>query len=644
MGALEAFFGLGEGSLASGGSAIEGSAIRAQLSLSAGSELSFDFFFDAGDTLPRNDFALAVIGDRAFKLSDVAAIAAVPSTRDVDASGWRTFVYKVPTSGVYTIGFAAVDDRIAADPSQLYIDNVRINRQFGADYMVIDGTAEGSWRTLVQRPIARDDALTVGEDAVVTTTAASLLANDTDPDPFDPMGVTGIDRAGTVGDATYASGGAVTYRAAGHFNRLAEGERATDSFRYEMNPGNGTTSQATVRVTIIGINDAPTARADVAATAANSAVLIDVLGNDDDVDSDDDRASLRIVEVQAVSGNVSFTGQSGAGVAYDPAGRYVYLGAGETATDTITYVIQDRHGARATGTVGVTVTGVNDTPTALDDVASTNEDAATTIAVLANDSDPDRNDRLSATEITGPEGPGTQVALASGAIVGIGADGTLRYDPNGRFDHLALGETTLDSFRYGIADGQGGTAEARATVRIEGRNDAPVTGADIAAVGEDNPPIFIDILANDEDIDTDDDPSSLRVVTAQSASGADVQFSGLTGAGLSYAPAGRFDYLAEGEMASDAITYTVEDRHGARATGRVVIAVIGANDAPVASDDQVSTNEDSTAAVALLGNDTDPDRSDRLQVTAVNGEAIGPGGRVTLASGASVTMDAAGAL
>ena len=170
-------------------SSVEVSAIRAPLALSAGSELSFDFFFDAGDTLPRNDSAWAVIRNQSFydqlELSNISRIAADASTRNIDASGWRTVVYKVPADGVYTIGFAAVDDRIAADPSALYIDNVRINRQLGADWVVVGGSEDGRWRTLVQGAVARDDILTVGEDATVTIPATYLLANDTDPDPFD---------------------------------------------------------------------------------------------------------------------------------------------------------------------------------------------------------------------------------------------------------------------------------------------------------------------------------------------------------------------------------------------------------------------------------------------------------------------------
>ena len=202
-----------------------------------------------------------------------------------------------------------------------------------------------------------------------------------------------------------------------------------------------------MRVTVIGANDAPVAGADNAAAAADAGVSIDVASNDDDIDSDDDRASLRVVEARAALGIASFTAQPGVGVNYAPAGYYVYLGAGETATDTITYVIQDRHGARATATVDVTVTGVNDRPIALADVGSTNEDAATTIAVLANDTDPDQNDRLSVTAINGrPITGAAGVTFASGAIVSLDAEGRLGYDPRGSFDRLALGETASDSF------------------------------------------------------------------------------------------------------------------------------------------------------------------------------------------------------
>ena len=149
------------------------------------------------------------------------------------------------------------------------------------------------------------------------------------------------------------------------------------------------------------------------------------------------------------------------------------------------------------------------------------------------------------------------------------------------------------------------TAEARKQTRrspSSARNDPPIAVPDTATVAEDGRedknPYNIDVLSNDDDVDSDDDHASLRVVAAQSAAGAEVRFSGLAGAEISYAPAGRFEYLAVGETAIDTITYTVEDRHGARAASTVEVTVRGANDAPTANDDNASIDEDSTSGAA----------------------------------------------
>ncbi|WP_169047474.1 beta strand repeat-containing protein [Aeromonas salmonicida] len=60
------------------------------------------------------------------------------------------------------------------------------------------------------------------------------------------------------------------------------------------------------------------------------------------------------------------------------------------------------------------------------------------------------------------------------------------------------------------------------------------------------------------------------------------------------------------------------------------------NAAPLPSDDQFTVTEDGTVTVNVLGNDTDAD-SDRLTVTAINGQAIAEGGTVAISNG-SVTL------
>jgi len=98
--------------------------------------------------------------------------------------------------------------------------------------------------------------------------------------------------------------------------------------------------------------------------------------------------------------------------------------------------------ATATATVTVTITATNDAPAAADDAATTAEDTAVTIAVLANDSDLDGD-----TLVVGSVG----AALHGGAV--INPDGTVTYTPAANYNGT-------DSFSYTIGDGHGGTATA----------------------------------------------------------------------------------------------------------------------------------------------------------------------------------------
>jgi large repetitive protein len=114
----------------------------------------------------------------------------------------------------------------------------------------------------------------------------------------------------------------------------------------------------------------------------------------------------------------------------------------------------------------VTVTAVNDAPTAVDDNLGILEDAAaTTVDVLANDTIvPDAGETLSITAIT--QG-------ASGAVAIISGGTRVRYTPS-------LNANGSDSFTYTISDGNGGTDTATVNVTITAVNDAPsfTKGAD----------------------------------------------------------------------------------------------------------------------------------------------------------------------
>ena len=101
---------------------------------------------------------------------------------------------------------------------------------------------------------------------------------------------------------------------------------------------------------------------------------------------------------------------------------------------------------------------------------------------------------------------GTQITLASGALLTVNADGSYSYDPNGQFDALNDGETATDTFTYTVSDGNGGTDTATVTVTINGSTDntAPIANNDTLTVDEGVMVTVNGVLDNDVDPDPGD--------------------------------------------------------------------------------------------------------------------------------------------
>jgi hypothetical protein len=152
--------------------------------------------------------------------------------------------------------------------------------------------------------------------------------------------------------------------------------------------------------------------------------------------------------------------------------------------------VSDGTNASAAQTATVSVTNVNETPTANGDAYSLNEGATLTTTaasgVLANDSDTD-GDTLTVTLVIGP---------VRAASFSLNADGSFAYQHGGS-------ETTADSFTYAISDGAL-TVQATALLTVSPRNDAPVAVADVYTInGNTSLTVAADlgVLANDSDVD-----------------------------------------------------------------------------------------------------------------------------------------------
>ncbi|MCG6902819.1 MAG: cadherin-like domain-containing protein, partial [Rhodobacter sp.] len=227
----------------------------------------------------------------------------------------------------------------------------------------------------------------------------------------------------------------------------------------------------------------------------------------------------------------------------------------------------------------------NDAPTAVDDVATTDEDTSVVIDVLANDSDLEGDDL----SVIG-------ASAANGSVV-INEDGTLTYTPNEDY-------TGNDTITYTISDGNGGEATASVDVTVNPVNDAPDTTAandPAETVNEADGPGKIDLATRTSDVDGDAvSILSARFVDPVSGAIVPVQVT-LDGGFACFDPA---DFgLDTGESLVVRLEYLVMDDSGAvnsTATGSVDVTINGADDvAPSGNNAPVAGVLDLTADPAF---------------------------------------------
>ncbi len=136
--------------------------------------------------------------------------------------------------------------------------------------------------------------------------------------------------------------------------------------------------------------------------------------------------------------------------------------------------------------------GGNAAPIASDDTFATDEASALAAAsILANDTDGDGDPLSVATVNNEAANVGSQIALASGALLTVDPNGTFDYDPNGAFDALNDGQSATDSFTYTATDDSDQSNTATVTITVNGVDDspaaAPVGQSGVAAVSQAGP-------------------------------------------------------------------------------------------------------------------------------------------------------------
>jgi len=348
-------------------------------------------------------------------------------------------------------------------------------------------------------------------------------------------------------------------------------KRRVDTYRFER------TRQNVEEGEPVYINRGPVAQDDQVSLDQDSQVIIAVLDNDSDPDGD----PLAIAAVtQPEHGQVVINGDQ---LVYTPDSGY-------SGSDSFSYSIHDGRGGQASAQVQVEVHPANGAPEAQDDQASTQPGTAVTIAVLENDSDPD-GDPLAIASV-GQPGHG-QAIIQGDQVV---------YTP-------APGFTGTDSFSYSVEDGRGGQDSAEVRVEVAAANAAPLAQDDQATTQQDTP-VSIPVLDNDSD--PEGDPLTITQVTPASHG----QVS-LAGDQVIYTP-------NPGFSGSDSFGYSISDGQGNQASAEVQVEVLASagNTAPVAVDDQASTNAGQPVSVLVLTNDSDADQ-DPLTIVSLTQPGAG---------------------
>ncbi|WP_232530116.1 Calx-beta domain-containing protein [Rosistilla oblonga] len=285
-------------------------------------------------------------------------------------------------------------------------------------------------------------------------------------------------------------------------------------------------------------------------------VALNVAGLTGYIPSGDQRYTI----IQRTGGAGTFDGlPEGATISSD------FLGSGRPAS--ITYQGGDGD--------DVELLFLNTTPVAQPDAVSTTEDTPLLIDLFADngngvDSDAEDNlDRTLTVALTAP---------ARGTLDNH-ADGTITFDPNGEFDDLDLGDSVDVTFTYQIEDSEGLTDSAMVTVTIQGVNDNPLAAVDVAATLT-GTPVTIDALANDTDVDADDDPSNFSLTGVSIASTTGLASSPAAAGSVSivanrvvFDPGTAFDELSAGQLATVVIDYTMRDQNGATSSSTVTVTV-----------------------------------------------------------------------
>ena len=483
-------------------------------------------------------------------VEDTAYTGSLPAATDIEGNAVSYAIGMVPSNGSVIVTNASTG-------AFVYTPTANYSGSDSFTYSVTDsngGTTSYTMSVNVSAvndaPMASGTVINLSEDQVYTGSLPA--ASDAEADAISYAVATTASH-GTV-TITNPATGAYIYTPNSNY-------QGVDSFTYKVMDGNGGSNTYTVNVNIASVNDTPIAANGGIVTTEDTAFT----GNLPVASDAEAEAIIYSVSTAASHGLVTITNTSTGAFVYTPNGNY-------NGVDSFSYTVTDSQGGSNTYTMSVTVSSVNDAPVAANLSVSTNEETALTGTLpTATDNDADT---VSYSLHTG---------CAHGTVTLTGTSYT--YTPAANYNGT-------DSFSYKVADGKGGENIYTVNVVVNPINDAPIAANGSLTTPEDTALIGNLPLASDVEGDS---------VTYTAGTTVPSHGTILINANGSYVYTPNANYNG-----SDSFSYTVTDSQGASNSYTMAINVTAVNDAPIANNISVSTNED-TALIGDLPTATDGD-------------------------------------
>ena len=461
------------------------------------------------------------------------SVLVAPLGNDYDPAGGLLSITSVDASNVPGLEVALIDRHLlrVTAPSgltQTATFSYTVSNGQGeatADVMVIPGAADRSDLP----PVLKPDRAKVRVGDVGTV---SVLSNDRSPAGLNLQveSTLAYDPTNALGNP-FVTGNQVRLEAGATPGIMDVTYSVIDS------AGNRASSTVTFEVVAASDQNQPPRPRDISAwAAAGQTTRIPVTL--DGIDPDGDSVSLTGLDSSPQQGSATV---KSTWIDYTP-------NQNASGTDSFTYTVTDRQGARASARVRVAISAapsLNQNPVAVPDTVLTRPDRMVTVNVLSNDVDPD-GDPLTLEE------DGLETA-------------TPELDPQVRSSSTLQVHTPSQAgtylVSYTVSDGRGGSARGTVTVYVQ--DDAPLKAPiarDDFVTYEDLPTdgsaVRVNVLDNDEDPDGSIDEVSLTT----SESGVSVSGS---------------DLLIPVTDSTRLVVYTITDRDGL--TNSAVVTVPGRN-------------------------------------------------------------------